>query len=98
VGPKGPEPGRGAAAHKRLEAARQIYVRSTGGQLWGRPPSALAAKYLLSGKLMCATCGASMTVRTRQHAKRRVPFFTCASWDHRGATVWANASSCPRPA
>jgi hypothetical protein len=50
------------AAHWRLEQAAAVYIRSTDGKRWGRPPAGVQGKYLLSGLLRCACCGASLTV------------------------------------
>jgi hypothetical protein len=47
------------AAHRQLKAAADVYLRGTKGQVFGRPPSELASKYLLSGK----SCGAPAAAR-----------------------------------
>ena len=83
------------AAHRRLDAAGAVYLRGTAGQVWGRPPSELASKYLLSGKLRCACCGASMTVRSRAHGKKRFYYYVCASYDTRGKSVCSNSLLLP---
>ena len=59
------------AAHRRLKSAAAVYLRSTNGHLWGRPPSGIESKYLLSGPGQCACCGASMTVRSSSRGRRR---------------------------
>jgi site-specific DNA recombinase len=79
-----------ARAHLRLAAAKAVYLKGTGGASWGRPPSGIASKYLLSGFLSCARCGGSMTVRSTSHGSHRMFSYTCACFDHRGATVCAN--------
>jgi DNA invertase Pin-like site-specific DNA recombinase len=83
------------AAHRRLGAAATVYRRGTNGQMWGRPPSGVASRYLLSGRLRCACCGASMTVRSRAHGKKRFYYFVCASYDTRGRSVCANSLLLP---
>ena len=77
------------AAHRRLKSAAAVYLRSTNGHLWGRPPSGVESKYLLSGSGQCACCGASMTVRNRPNR------YICASYDHRGKAVCANGLPLP---
>lgn len=88
-----------SAAHAKIETAKQVYVRSQNGQLWGRPPDDAASKYLLSGFGRCAACGASMTVRTRHHggpkSRKRVAGYTCASFDNRGSSVCSNGLWLP---
>src|SRR5579864_1901856 len=59
--------------------------------------SDVESKYLLSGFLQCACCGASITVRTRGHGRPRF-FYVCASYDHRGQTVCANGLPLPMDA
>jgi site-specific DNA recombinase len=83
------------AAHRRLDAAAQVYLRGTNGQVWGRPPSELTSKYLLSGKLRCACCGASMTVRSRAQSGKRFYYYACASYDTRGKHVCGNSLLLP---
>lgn len=78
-------------AHERLEGVRTTYLRTTSGQLWGRPISGLESKYLLSGLGRCGVCGGSMIVRSRSHGKRRMSFLACSSYHFRGKTVCANS-------
>ena len=78
------------AAHARLDGARQNYLRGTGGQLWGRPSSGIESKYLLTGFAICAACGGSLHVRTRDYRQRRVPFYGCSSFHLRGRAVCEN--------
>ena len=82
-------------AQRRLAAAKAVYIRNTNGQLWGRPPSGIQSKYLLSGSGRCGCCGASMTVRSSSHGRRRHFYYICASYDHRGKTVCANGLPLP---
>ena len=67
------------AAHARLAATRQTYLRTQGGRLWGRPPSGLASKYLLTGLARCGMCGGGLEVRSRKHGRRREFFYSCSS-------------------
>jgi len=83
------------AAHDRLEATRVIYLRHSGGQLWGRPASGIESKYLLTGMAVCGCCGGSLVVRTRQHGQKRVPFYACGTNHRRGSAVCANAAIVP---
>ena len=85
-------------AHARLDAAKQTYLRSSDGNVWGRPPSGVESKYLLSGLMRCACCGAALTVRSSSHGRRRFFYFVCASYDHRGHTVCANNLPLPMAA
>ena len=78
------------AAHARLEATRQTYLRTQGGRLWGRPPSGLAGKYLLTGLARCGVCGGGLEVRSRSHGRRRAYFYSCSSFYRRGAAVCPN--------
>ena len=83
------------AAHRRIAAAAQVYLRDTNGRVWGRPPSEMASKYLLSGKLRCACCGASMTVRSRAQGGKRFYYYACASYDTKGKNVCGNSLLLP---
>jgi len=81
--------------HARLEGARAIYLRGTNGRLWGRPTSGIESRYLLAGLARCGACGGSLVVRSRVHgspgARRRVAFYACSSFHHRGAAVCGNS-------
>ena len=84
-----------AAAHSRLNATRQTYLRTQGGRLWGRPPSGLAGKYLLTGIARCGICGAGFEVRSRSHGRRREFFYSCSSFYRRGPEVCPNRYEIP---
>jgi DNA invertase Pin-like site-specific DNA recombinase len=86
-----------AAAHARLGAAAQTYLRINGGRLWGRPATGLDARYLLSGIARCACCGASMV--GHRHSKGRTRTFTyiCGTYSRRGPTVCGNRTYLPMP-
>lgn len=75
------------AAHARLAQSRAMYLRSTKGQLWGRPLNQMDAKYLLSGLAACGACGGTLEVRSRQHGRRRVQFYMCSTHRRRGAAI-----------
>jgi hypothetical protein len=81
------------AAHRRLEQAAAVYIRSTDGKRWGRPPAGVEGKYLLSGLLRCACCGASLTVH--HTSQRRQSYYVCASYHERGTAVCANGLRLP---
>ncbi|MGH9311708.1 MAG: recombinase family protein [Vicinamibacterales bacterium] len=75
------------AAHERLDESRALYLRSTKGQVWGRPPSAMDAKYLLSGLAECGRCGGTIEVRSRSHGRHRAYFYMCSTHRRRGASI-----------
>ena len=86
------------AAHTRLAATRQTYLRTQGGRLWGRPPSGLAGKYLLTGLARCGVCGGGLEVRSRSHGRRRTFFYSCSSFYRRGPEVCPNRYEIPMQA
>ena len=75
------------AAHRRLEAARELYA--FGGRATDRPDQ---QKYLLSGIARCATCGGSLVAFTRDYkrAGARGRFYGCNFNHKRGAKVCPN--------
>jgi site-specific DNA recombinase len=83
------------AAHRRLTAASQTYLRSSQGNRWGRPASGVPSKYLLSGLLECAGCGGSMSVRSGTHGLGKRFFYICTSYNNRGQTVCSNGLRLP---
>ena len=83
------------AAHARLAATRQTYLRTQGGRLWGRPLTGLASKYLLTGLARCGVCGGGLEVRSRQHGRRREFFYSCSSFYRRGPEVCPNRYEIP---
>jgi hypothetical protein len=85
------------AAHARLEATRQTYLRATGGRLHGRPCDGRAAKYLLSGLAKCGLCGGTLEVRSRSHGtgRHRTYFYACSSYYRRGKAVCPNKLEVP---
>jgi site-specific DNA recombinase len=68
------------AAHERKDAARRQYLRSTGGQLYGKPFAGVEGKHLLSGLLECGLCGGNMFL-SRKSGKRSRPqtMFACSN-------------------
>jgi DNA invertase Pin-like site-specific DNA recombinase len=78
------------AAHARLDATRQTYLRHNDGRVWGRPKSGLAGKYLLTGMARCGVCGAGLEVRPRSRGPRRTFYYQCSSYYRRGAAVCPN--------
>jgi DNA invertase Pin-like site-specific DNA recombinase len=83
------------AAHRRLQAAQKTYLRGTKGQLWGRPPTCIETKYLLTGLARCAVCGGVLLVKTRPHGSRRVARYACSSYHRRGASICGNRLETP---
>jgi site-specific DNA recombinase len=84
------------AAHGRLDRTRAIYLRRTNGKLWGRPEAGLEAKYLLSGFVVCGTCGGAMHA-TKRTSLRGAPqlYYVCRTHRVRGDLLCANAMSAP---
>jgi site-specific DNA recombinase len=82
-----------SAVHERLDATRRVYLRATNGQLWGRPLHGSESKYLLCGFAACGVCGGTLTVRSRNHGKRRrtASFYVCSSYHRRGRALCANS-------
>jgi DNA invertase Pin-like site-specific DNA recombinase len=83
------------AVHERLHRTRQAYLRDTEGQVWGRPPSSVESKYLLTGMAACGWCGATLHVRSRSHGRRRAFFYGCTAHHHRGASICRNSLELP---
>ena len=83
------------AAHRRLGAARQLYLKGTKGRPFGRPPVGSPSKYLLTNLAQCGLCGSSMKVRTRSHRHVRAKFYGCSGYHDRGRTVCPNGADVP---
>ena len=45
------------------------------GKLWGRPPSGVESKFLLTGFAVCGICGGSLCVRSRSDGRFRAYFY-----------------------
>ncbi len=86
------------AAHERLDATKETYLRTQGGRLWGRPPSGLTGKYLLTGIARCGICGGGLEVRSRSHGRQRAWFYSCSSFYRRGPQVCPNRYEIPMQA
>ena len=85
-----------AAAHHRLNATRERYLRGTAGQRWGRPPAGADSPYLLTGLACCGVCGGSLYVKTKKRASgARAFFYGCMSFHLRGRTVCTNSLEIP---
>ncbi len=89
----------------RLKEAQSIYLRQTGGRLWGRPEKGRGitkGKYLLSGLGECAVCGGSIIIhRVPSGKKRRQSFYCCSYRKLRGKSIctndlWQNADHINR--
>jgi site-specific DNA recombinase len=81
-----------AAAHTTM--ARNRARSGTDTRSVGRPPGS-GAKYLLSGLMRCAECGAGLEARTRRQGQRRVLFYGCSSYSRRGTSVCTNNLMVP---
>jgi site-specific DNA recombinase len=83
------------SAHARLAGTRAAYLRGTGGRLWGRPANGRESRYLLTGLASCGWCGATLEVRSRPLARRRVFAYTCTAYHRKGTSVCANQVQLP---
>jgi site-specific DNA recombinase len=79
-------------AHDRLNATRAVYLRGTGGELWGRPASTLESKYLLTGLVKCAVCGGSLYVKSHVRKHGRILFYGCTNFHLHGRTACTNGT------
>ena len=83
-----------AVVRERSEAAKKTYIRSTNGQLWGRPGSGRESKYLLTGIARCGCCDGNITViggKTGSGKNRRnAYYYGCSYHQNRGRTVCDN--------
>lgn len=85
--------------HTRLAETRAVYRKKGRGALWGRP-KALAgghgASYLLSGLLLCGSCGWGLHA-THRTSQRGTPqrYYVCTAHRTRGETVCNNRWSAP---
>jgi len=83
------------AAHARLERTRQTYTMPH-GPLGGRPEAGIESRNLLSGFLVCGTCGGSMHAIKRT-SRRGAPrtYYVCNGWRVNGTC--GNSWSLPLP-
>jgi DNA invertase Pin-like site-specific DNA recombinase len=49
-------------AHDRLAASREVYLKATNGEPFGRPINGTPSRYLLTGFGVCGGCGSSMFI------------------------------------
>jgi site-specific DNA recombinase len=78
------------AVQERLDGAKQTYLRTNRGQLWGRPASGVESKYLLTSMLACGLCGGSLVVMSRPTKHRANYVYVCSNNRFRGSAVCAN--------
>jgi site-specific DNA recombinase len=86
------------AAHARLNASRASYLRGTRDERWGRPPSGIASKYLLTGMASCSRCGGTMIVTSQDWKTRRNFAYACGYYHTRGSSVCSNCLEAPMEA
>lgn len=68
-------------AHQRLDRTRSVYLRQTGGRLYGRPEAGLDSKHLLSGFLQCSQCGGSLhAIRRTSRRGEAKTYYVCNGW------------------
>jgi Recombinase zinc beta ribbon domain len=79
----------------RLAEWRALYLRSTNGQVWGHPARGTESKYLLVALAKCGVCGSGMSVRSREHGKRRACYYVCTGYHLRGQHVCSNRYELP---
>ena len=70
-------------------------LRGTKGRLWGRPPTGLESRYLLTGLSRCAECGSGMMAHSSSHGRKRWRYYVCTGFHNRGRTVCANGLPLP---
>ena len=83
------------AVDARRHSARRAYLGATKGERFGRPAHGFESKYLLTGLVRCGRCGGNLVVRSRSHGRRRVFFYACSAFHHRGKTICANGLDAP---
>jgi site-specific DNA recombinase len=83
-----------AAAHERMATSRLNYLRTTNGQLFGKPASGVESKYLLVGMSLCGECGGGLQVYSRAHGRSRASSTAARA---RGSTCAATSCWCRCP-
>jgi len=84
-----------SAAHRRISAAAAVYLRGTKGQLFGRPPTGLESRYLLTGLSCCSKCGSGLMAHSSSHGRERWRYYVCTGFHNRGRSVCANGLPLP---
>ena len=84
-----------ASVQQRRQQAAQIYLRGTGGKLWGKPASSVESHYLLTGMALCP-CGSGLTIRSRSHGRKRAYYYACRAALEKGS-VCENRMHLPVP-
>jgi len=79
-----------AAQNQMTQHRRRYAGKPYRPVLVGREP-----KYLLSGLLRCAVCGAGLEARSRSHGRERKVFYGCSAFHRRGRAVCSNALTVP---
>jgi site-specific DNA recombinase len=82
------------AAHARQAAARKVYMKTNGGQVFGRPPLANPSRHLLTNLALCGCCGGTLYVLSRSHGAHRKRFYGCSGFHERG--ICGNRADVPR--
>lgn len=85
------------SAHRRLRAAAAVYLRGTRGQLWGRPPTGLESKYLLTGLVRCGVCGSGFMGHSMPTGRARSRYYVCGGYHNKGRAICANGLPLPMP-
>jgi site-specific DNA recombinase len=83
------------AAHRRLDAARSLYMEATSGRPFGRPALGNPSKYLLTNLACCYRCGGPLQACSRSHGRVRRRFYGCSAYHDRGRTVCPNGRDVP---
>lgn len=82
------------AVKSRAARMRSEYLRTTGGNLGGRPDTGRASRFLLSGLMRCEVCGSSMIVASHGSGSgakvRQVRHYACNFRVNRGPTACSN--------
>jgi site-specific DNA recombinase len=89
------EPTLWEAVQQRRDQASAIYLRDSGGKLWGKPANGVESHYLLTGMALCP-CGSGLTVRSRSHGRKRAFYYVCRAALEKGS-VCDNRMYLPLP-
>ncbi len=87
------------SAHRRIAAAAAVYLRSTGGQLFGRPVVGLESRYLLTGLASCGVCRDDARSGLMGHSgtsgRHRQRYYVCTGFHNKGRAICANGLPLP---